>query len=243
MKRIAPTLAVLVPAALFAGCCGLAHAEPPKLVVPAELKATGEYVTYSPSTETTAKAVTYVGLSGIEPFPSAFLKDSRAFVLPVRGLNPGRYKFKAVGSLNDEHTTADFVVVIGDAPPTPVPVPPGPGPGPGPAPDGPMGLSKASRDGAGKVTAADKAAGAKSLASANRSHASAVAAGGVPAVPATILAKWRESNGLAVDGAAWKPWADAVSARLAELYGAGKLSDKAAWVAAFNEIADGLEGK
>jgi hypothetical protein len=117
MKRIS-ALALLVAVVP-------AWAEPPKLVVPAELKPAGDYATFAPSTaDTTAKAVTYVGLSGVEPFPSAFLKDSRAFVLPVRGLAAGRYKFRAVGSLNDEHATADFVVVVGDAPPPVDPIGP-----------------------------------------------------------------------------------------------------------------------
>jgi hypothetical protein len=97
--------------------------------IPAEVRAAGDYVTLIPKTD--AKAITYVGLSGIEPFPSEFLKDPRAFVLPVRGLPAGRYKFVAVGSLNDVHGKVVFSVFVGDAPPgppdpgpTPVPVPP-----------------------------------------------------------------------------------------------------------------------
>lgn len=131
----------------------------------------------------------------------------------------------------------------GARPVPPAPVPPGPAPpGPQPLPDGKFGLAKASRDGYAKVTGADKAAGAKALASANRSHASAIAAGGIPAAPATILAEWRKANNAAVDAATWKPWGEAVAAKLSDLYRAGKLPDKAAWVDAFNEIADGLKG-
>ncbi len=118
MRRLG-TFAVLAFApALFAA--------PPSVDVPAEIKAGGDYVTVVPKTD--AKAITYIGVSGVEPFPSAFLKDPKAFVLPVRGLAAGRYTFAGVASLNDEHTAFKFVVVVGDAPPVPPtpPVPPVP---------------------------------------------------------------------------------------------------------------------
>ena len=41
------------------------------------------------------------------------LKDSRTFVLPVRGLSEGKYRFKGVASLNDEHTVFDFWIIVG----------------------------------------------------------------------------------------------------------------------------------
>lgn len=95
---------------------------PPSVDVPREVPATGDYVTISPKTD--AKAISYVALSGVEPFPSAFLKDPKAFVLPVRGLPQGVYRFKGVASLNDEHTVFEFSVVVGK--PSPPPVTPGP---------------------------------------------------------------------------------------------------------------------
>jgi hypothetical protein len=109
-------------------------AQGPDLGIPAELRPSGQYVTLQPKTE--AKAITYIGLSGVDPLPSTFLKDARWFLLDTRGLPAGRYLFTAVGSLDDEHTRSDFAVLIGDAPgPVPPgPQPPGPGPGPGPDP-------------------------------------------------------------------------------------------------------------
>lgn len=115
-----------------------AVAQGPDLGIPGELIPTGQYATLQPKTE--AKAITYIGRSGIDPLPSAFLADKRWFLLDTRGLAAGRYLFTAVGSLDDEHTRVDFAVVIGVAPdpgPGPIP-PPGPGPDPGPilVPDG-----------------------------------------------------------------------------------------------------------
>lgn len=88
-----------------------AAADPPRLVIPAEVEAVGDYVRVSP--DTTAKSVTYVGRSGVGPFPNELLADKRVFVLPVRGLPEGRYAFTAVGTLNDEQAVAEFVVVVG----------------------------------------------------------------------------------------------------------------------------------
>lgn len=119
----------------------------------------------------------------------------------------------------------------------------GPRPPPKPDPiDGALGLIKASREGLAKVAVSTKAADAVKLAKAQRGIASAIAAGGV-SQPAAILAAWRDANRATVDGAAWKPWGEVVSAALSKLYADGKLPDKSAWVAAFTEIADGLEGK
>lgn len=114
--------------------CSVAFAAPPKLTIPAELKPTsGDYLTHKPDTD--AVSVTYVGLSDLDPFPSAFLKDSRDFVLPTRGLKDGKYKFAAVAaSATGEQTRADFVVVIGDGKPGPIIAPPPTTPTPDPKP-------------------------------------------------------------------------------------------------------------
>lgn len=132
--------------------------------------------------------------------------------------------------------------VIGDGT---EPIPP-PKPKPEPEPDAGLGLKKASADGLAQVAAPDKK---EALAKQQRAHASAVAAGAFNG-PAAILAGWRAANNriepdltkLAAWQAKWKPWAAAVSAKLAELHAAGKLPDNAAWAKAFNEIAEGLGG-
>jgi hypothetical protein len=114
----------------------VAIAAPPAVVFPKSTEATSEYVTIIPKTD--AKSITYVGQSGIEPFPSSLLSDPKAFVLPVRGLPQGTYKFVGVASLNDEHNRFDFEIIIGQkASPVPVPpnpVPPNPNPNPAPNP-------------------------------------------------------------------------------------------------------------
>lgn len=103
---------------------GSALAAPPALEIPAEVKAQGDYVVVAPKTD--AVNVVYVALSGVEPFPSAMLKDPRAFVLPVRGLPRGRYAFVAVGAgPQGEQTTARFAVLVGEGP-APPPDPPKP---------------------------------------------------------------------------------------------------------------------
>lgn len=121
------------------------RADPPTIGVPAELRAVGDYARWSPTSATTAKGVSYVGLSGVDAFPSELLKDSRAFVLPVRGLPAGRYKFRAVGSRNDEHVQEEFVVVVGDPPTPPNPIPPTPVP---PDPADPLAAAVAAMYGA-----------------------------------------------------------------------------------------------
>lgn len=109
----------------------VAFAAPPSLEVPAEITPSGEYARFTPKTD--AVAITYVGLSGVDAFPSEELRDSRRFLLPTRGLAAGRYRFAAVAASKDgEQTRADFTVVVGSAP-----KPPAPGPGPvDPAPSG-----------------------------------------------------------------------------------------------------------
>lgn len=236
----APVLVADPPAAKTAQPAPLPPpAAPPTLEIPAEVPAVGEYATVRPTTN--AVSVLYVAQSGVSAFPSEFLSDKRVFILPVRGLAVGRYRFTAVAaSVTGDQIATEFVVVVG----TPPPVPPGPGPGPGPAPapDGPLGLTKASREGAAKVPAGpDKAAQQAKLAAAQRQHASAVAAGAFT-TPATILAGWRAANNAAVPAAAWSAWATDVSAALQALYTAGKLPDKLAWSEAFLEMAVGLGG-
>lgn len=144
-----------------------------------------------------------------------------------------------VWSVPEKVGTTLIIDASGGKPDDPV-IPPGPNP-PGPLPDGALGLIKASRDGLAKVASPTKDADAAKLAKAQRGIASAIAAGGVTQ-PAAILAAWRDANRAAVDGATWKPWGEAVSAALSKVHADGKLPDKAAWVAAFEEIAAGLDG-
>lgn len=142
--------------------------------------------------------------------------------------------------------------------PVPPPNPDPPGPGPSPKPDGKLGLSKASRDGAAQVTDPNKVDSAKKLASAQRGHASAVAAGAYDTASTTTLPSgivtveagfnkeaalegWRQKNNGAVDKAVWAAWGNTVSSAFLKLHKDGKIPNKADWVDAFNEIADGLD--
>jgi hypothetical protein len=107
-----------------------ALAAPPALDIPAEVRPVQGYARVSPKTD--AVSVTYVSLDGLYPFPADELKDPRRFVLPVGGVKAGRYRYVAVAASKDgEQATAEFAVVVGDAPPGPTP--PGPTP-PDPAP-------------------------------------------------------------------------------------------------------------
>lgn len=93
---------------------------PPKLVIPAEIQAKpGKWVTVSPDTE--AKTITYVSLDGLDPFPSSELIEKRKMI--VFPTEEKRYRFIAVGSKDDEHTTVEFVLVVGTPPAKPVPTP------------------------------------------------------------------------------------------------------------------------
>lgn len=113
----------------------LRAADPPKLIIPAEVVPKGNIALVIPGGD--CKAVTYVGQSGEDPLPSNLFADKRTFVFPTRGLAVGRYKFAAIGSLNDEHVVVEFEVVIGTPPkPPPNPNPPPPNPNP-PPPDPP----------------------------------------------------------------------------------------------------------
>lgn len=103
---------------------GALHAAPGvSIEVPAEVRPAGEYATFTPKGN--AKSVIYIGLSGADAIPSELLRDPRTFLFPVRGLQPGRYRFAAVGALADEQARQDFVVLVGESPPGPTPpVPP-----------------------------------------------------------------------------------------------------------------------
>lgn len=96
-------------------------AEPPTLDIQPEIIASGHYVSFAPKTD--AKSVIYIGLSGIEPFPSEMLKDGRSFLLPVSGLKPGYYKFIAIGVKDNEVTRKDFKVKVGNVKPDVEPKP------------------------------------------------------------------------------------------------------------------------
>lgn len=97
---------------------------PPEVTIPKDTLATGDYVVLTPTT--TAKTISYVGLSGVDPFPSSMLKDPKSFILPTRGLPNGTYRFVGVASLNDEHTQFSFNVKVGKLDPMPPPVNPNP---------------------------------------------------------------------------------------------------------------------
>jgi hypothetical protein len=122
---------------------------PPTLKIPPEIKPAGQYAMLAPDTD--AVSVLYVGLTGVDPIPSAVLKDGRLFLLDTRGLAKGRYRFAAVGAGKDgEQTRTDFVVVVGESPPGPTP----PDPTPGPIDDP---LVKALQSAYDKETATDRA--------------------------------------------------------------------------------------
>lgn len=122
MRKLSLTLCLLWATPLWAQ----------KLEIPAAIPAAvGAWVVVEPTTD--CKAVTYVGLDGLSSFPSGELKDPRKLV--VNPTTPGKYRFTAVGSLNDVHVSTTFAIVVID--PNPTPVPPNPGPGPGPIPPNP----------------------------------------------------------------------------------------------------------
>lgn len=123
----------LLACAIF---CLPSFSAPPTVEFPKETKAIGDYVIITPKTD--AKTVSYIKgtynnntLDGVEPFPSAMLKDAKVFMLPVRGLAKGRYTFTGVASLNDEHTVFPFEIIVGESvgpipPIPPKPIPPEP---------------------------------------------------------------------------------------------------------------------
>lgn len=115
----------------FSGIC---YAQPPKLEIEKLIEAKGDYVTFVPITDATV--VTYIGLSGVEPFPSEMLKDSKSFVLPIRGLKDNTYHFVAIAIKQNDFTRREFSVKVGQAPQPPPDVDPKPPiPEPKPKPD------------------------------------------------------------------------------------------------------------
>lgn len=210
------------------------------LGIPDEVKPTGQYVAMQPKTE--AKAITYIGLSGVDPIPSAFLKDARWFLLDTRGLKAGRYVFVAVGSLDDEHTRHDFTVVIGEPGPGPGPTPP-PGPGPGPGPDTLDVLGKKSFD-AAKALPAIAQNKATAVASAYRdvvARAEALETGyaSVNEIQSKLSLARAEAQG---DPASWNSWNNVIKAEWDNLWqqSAGQVTRQK--VLEFHKsVASGLE--
>ena len=99
-------------ATLLAVSASLAAAAPPNLKLPDVIPAKEQYVRFTPDTD--AKSVFYIGLSGVEAFPSDELKDGRRFLLDTRGLPQGKYQFAAVAaSATGEQVRANFTVVVG----------------------------------------------------------------------------------------------------------------------------------
>ncbi len=97
-----------------------AWADPPTLNIPPEITAQpGQWVVVAP--ETTAKAILYIGLDGLAAFPSSELKDPRKLVVNVPNQPGAKFRFVAVGTLNDEMAQTTFAVVVAGAP---VPPPP-----------------------------------------------------------------------------------------------------------------------
>ena len=103
---------------LMAGFCAAllmaasALAQPPSIEIPAEVRPSGQYVTFQPKTD--AVSVTYVGLDGIDPVPNSLLSSPTAFLLDVFGKPAKKYRFVAVAAGKDgKQTRVDFVVPIG----------------------------------------------------------------------------------------------------------------------------------
>ena len=100
-----------------------AWAEPPKLVIPAEVKVTSRFVEVLPK-DTDAASITYISLDGVVPIPTAWSSNPLALRFDAESLPAGRYKFIAIAaSKTGEQTRADFAAVKGTPPPA-IPVPP-----------------------------------------------------------------------------------------------------------------------
>lgn len=121
-------LSLLLPLSLLAG---------PVMEYPLEIKVLSqnrdEYYSVLPR-KTDARSITYIGLGAIVPFPSEELRNTHKMVVLVKAGQVGRFRFAAIGTLNDEQTKVEFdLVVIGQEPgPTPVPPPIPPTPDPKP---------------------------------------------------------------------------------------------------------------
>jgi hypothetical protein len=216
---------------LLLGASALCSADPPASAAPPTLKVAPTLVVEVGrkcviTAETSAKKVTWQLPADVDALP---LDGKRLAVWAP----PGQYTLRAAVPSGDDVVMAEVLLTVTDGT---APIPP-PKPKPKPDPDDGLGLKKASADGLAQVTDRDKR---DELAKQQRAHASAVAAGAF-ASPAAILAGWRAANNRAEPDLT-KPWAVAVSAKLAELHAAGKLRTNAEWAQAFNEIADGLGG-
>lgn len=96
----------------------------PSLEIPGEVRPSGQYAIVLPKTD--AVSVVYIGLDGVEPLPSALLKNETMFLLDCRGLAEGRYRFVAVAaSANGKQVRADFVLIIEKSGNSPKPMPKG----------------------------------------------------------------------------------------------------------------------
>lgn len=239
LRLIYGSIAVLA----LAVSASLSLAAPPSLELPKEVTGDpGAFVQVPAKTD--GKHVSWKAIdAGLNLFPTELLKDTKTAV--VTAARPGRYRLIAVTAAGDEVSPfAETLVVIGNAPIPPPPDPPTP---PDPPSPSNTGLKEASAAGLANVKDKSRAA---DLAKAQRAHASAVAAGAFSST-AAVLAGWRAANNrlepdltqLPAFQTNWLPWGEAVSKKLASLHSAGKLPDNAAWAAAFNEVADGLEGK
>src|SRR5262245_34419350 len=119
--RFSLVLGILVVASVLAKT-DAARAEQPKLKIEVP-PPSGQYVSFTPDTD--AKSVVYVGLDGVDPFPTSELKDPRRFLLSTRGLAEGKYRFAAIAaSATGEQTRVDFVVVLGPGSDPVIPPPP-----------------------------------------------------------------------------------------------------------------------
>jgi hypothetical protein len=210
---------------------------PPAINIPAEIPSTpGQWLVVTPNTNCTA--VVYVGLDGLSAFPSGELKDPRKLVVQPPA---GRFRFVAVGTLNDQLATANFVITDG-----------GPGPPPPPPPADRLGLTRASANGLAAVPLTSRQLSAAKLAVAHRAvradllgdkYAAEEKKGPDWLAEAVLNAK-REANraALAAEAANWKPWAASVDSAVTVLYQDGRLKTRADWAEALGEIAAGLGG-
>lgn len=168
---------------------------------------------------------------------------------------PGTYTLTLAVSNEDGIDLTDWVITIPGDPdqpqpspgpaPAPRPVPPGPKPpDPPPAPEFPDGQFKIAGDvyrWALDVNSTSRATDAAALAEAANSIAAAIAAGTLSS-PQKILAALLVANNAALGPHVgdWKPFGDLYSARLKQLYLAGRLPDDASWAALLRETGTGL---
>jgi hypothetical protein len=224
---------------LAAAMAAVAVAAPPEVPPPVKVEVGKDHtVTLKP-----AGAAKFTAAPGFDPseclwFPGERGDDGSQIFL-VRPYRPGKFRV-TLWSEGDKRGVYSTLVLEASGAVPPGPTPPDPPTPPTPKPDGALGLVKASRDGLAAV-AGQWRPQATALANAQRSTASALAAGGIPDDPAKILAAWRSANNATVDPKGWEPWGKTVSARLSELYAGGKLPTKSEWAAAFREVAEGLE--